>query len=46
MFVVALGDPFEGIKLFGPFDTAEDAENWAETEVKDESWSLVEVQEP
>lgn len=29
-YVVAMGNPFDGISLHGPFDSREDAETWAE----------------
>lgn len=41
--VVAVGNAFDGLRLFGPFDNKADAINWA-SEIRDE-WVLVEVEE-
>lgn len=46
MVVVAIGTAFDGIKLFGPFESAEDATDWASTEIKKEPWWVVPVEEP
>jgi hypothetical protein len=34
MFMVAFGDPFNGLTLHGPFQSAEDALEYANTEAK------------
>ena len=39
--LVAIGSPFDGISLFGPFDVHEDALEWAELKVKNEDWWIV-----
>ena len=39
-FVVSLGNAFDGVALFGPFDSAESAADYAEATFDDE-WHLV-----
>lgn len=46
MVVVAVGHAFEGIKLYGPFKNAEEADEWAATEVTKDPWWIVPVEEP
>lgn len=43
-YAVAIGTPFGGIRLFGPFFTHEEALAWAE-EVRSESWQIVPIEE-
>ena len=45
MYVVAVGDPFNGITLYGPFDGREAAFEWAE-ETFPASYSLVRLNAP
>lgn len=41
-WVVAVGTPWDGVRLFGPFAFSADAEAWAEP--WDEPWEVVELQ--
>lgn len=42
LHVVACGSPFDGgIRLHGPFDNGEDANEWAKNHCKDEDWWAV-----
>lgn len=46
-YVVAFGNPFDGITLEGPFDTADEATGYAERSSDDfGDWNVVEVAEP
>lgn len=42
-WVVAIGNPFDGVNLFGPFDSSEAAQKWA-GEPQDDWW-IVEIKE-
>ena len=44
-WVVVLGSPFDGMKLFGPFDTMDDAHRYGEG-WDGNDWWLVEVSPP
>lgn len=44
-FVVACGNAFDGIGLYGPFDEHLDAEQWAEQHGGDE-WTVVTMGDP
>ena len=44
LWVVAVGNQFDGTHLFGPFATPESALAWAES--IGDVWQLVEVEEP
>lgn len=44
--VVMVGSPVDGVTLTGPFDTVSDASEWAEVEVPNETWWVVEVEKP
>ena len=44
-YAVAVGDAFDGINLYGPFEDGEEATIWAGDTIK-ESWNVVELQEP
>ena len=44
---VAIGSPFDGLYLWGPFDDQDAARMWAEKEITaDENWWLVELENP
>lgn len=30
-YIVAVGDPFDAMNFYGPFDSFEDAEEWADS---------------
>jgi len=40
-FVVAKGDPFNGMELYGPFSNGDEAGDWARDEFKNETWWLL-----
>lgn len=44
MFVVASGNPFDGLMFHGPFEDSELAEMWATTECPTENWWIVELE--
>jgi hypothetical protein len=44
-WVVVLGNPFDGMKLFGPFDYMTDAQEYGESFAGNDWW-LVEVSPP
>lgn len=46
MFVVVIGNPFDGLSIHGPFDSHDDARQWAEDEGDSESWWVKEVEKP
>ena len=46
MTVIATGNPFDGVTLYGPFDDAEHAMLWADANVRDEGWRVVKIREP
>jgi len=37
-FVVITGNPVDGLDIYGPFATAEEANNWADCEQAGEDW--------
>lgn len=37
MYIVAIGNPFDGMNVFGPFEYSEDADRWAQN-VQDDYW--------
>jgi hypothetical protein len=41
MYAVAVGNPFDGVTLFGPFYNSEEADEWGES-VQDDWW-VVEI---
>jgi hypothetical protein len=45
-FVVATGNPFDGLSLWGPFETREDANDFAEHEDWDDYWWIINVNHP
>ena len=46
-FAVAVGEMFDGVEFFGPFDNADDAQDWADREVGMSSgWWLIQLNEP
>jgi hypothetical protein len=48
MFVVISGNPFDGLKIHGPFSDGNEANDWASgsSELKNETWWVVSVTEP
>jgi hypothetical protein len=41
-YVVAVGNPFDGIELYGPFKTREEVEAWTQT-IDFPNWDVVRV---
>jgi hypothetical protein len=41
--VVAVGNPFDGMRLYGPFSDANDANDWASETWKHEEWHVMEL---
>lgn len=46
MWVIALGDPFNGMRIKGPFDDYAHAVDYAQTYYFTETWHVVEVKVP
>ncbi len=44
--VVVVGDPINGITIYGPFKDAEDAISWAQSEVTKEPWWTAALETP
>ncbi len=44
--VVVVGDIFNGITIYGPFDSAKDARAWAHSEFADVPWWAVDLETP
>ena len=44
-YIVAVGDPFDAINFFGPFDSFEDAEWWADRNA-DLNWWILGLESP
>lgn len=44
-YVLAIGDPFDGIDLYGPFDDPEDADTWAQDHGDGQAWTIVKLYE-
>lgn len=45
-FVVAVGDPFNGLTLYGPFKSEDQALDWAEQTGEDREFTVVRVEAP
>lgn len=45
-YVVYIGDAFNGATLYGPFDDAEEATQWAEANEQDSDWHVVKLINP
>ncbi len=41
-----VGTPADGFYFHGPFDTSDDAIQWAEKRIKTDAWSISELTEP
>jgi len=41
MYAVAVGDPFDGMRFYGPFEGFEAGQDWAERHIKGETWWMV-----
>jgi hypothetical protein len=46
MWVVIAGTPTSGFELFGPFERADDAVDWADRYMEDVEWWTMVVQAP
>ena len=45
MFVVIAGSVIDGHTIYGPFSDTEDAIEWAESNLRNANWEVVEVEE-
>jgi len=45
LIILAVGNPFDGITLYGPFEDTEQACDYAEHEFANETWWLPDVME-
>lgn len=45
-FIVAVGNPFDGISVFGPFDDAVEANEWADAKIKNVDWWVMATLDP
>ena len=45
MYVVAVGNAFDGIELFGTFSTGDDAAIWAAENIDHDEWIAVKLVE-
>ena len=50
MHVVVVGDPFDGMSIYGPFPTGDEANDWAQcngkTDLEDVDWWVVRLESP
>ncbi len=45
-FLLVVGDPVDGFDYVGPFDSSEQAQEWAQEFTDGDSWWVVELQSP
>jgi hypothetical protein len=45
MFIVSVGNLWDGFAVYGPFDNHENAYDWAQSNIK-ENWHIIEVKTP
>lgn len=45
-YCVAQGNPFDGVTLYGPFETSEEASEWAESNDGNFDWWIVNLNAP
>jgi hypothetical protein len=43
MYVVVTGNPFDGLSLWGPFNDANEAGDWASIEMDGETWWVMAI---
>lgn len=46
LWVVVVGNPFDGIRLIGPFEDGNDANEWADENCDTEDWWVVNIIDP
>jgi hypothetical protein len=46
LWVVVVGNPFDGIRLIGPFEDGNDANEWADENCNNEEWWVVNIIDP
>ena len=47
MYAVAVGEPFDAINFYGPFEDFEDGVNWADYEIgMGNSWWVIKLEKP
>ena len=44
--VLAVGNAFDGISLYGPFNNGEEASEYAERHAREDDWHVVPIIEP
>jgi hypothetical protein len=44
LYVIAVGNVFDGIGLYGPFDFADQANEYADLEFRGQEWNVVPVE--
>lgn len=45
-YCVAQGNPFDGVTLYGPFETSEEADDWAAANDGNFDWWIVNLNDP
>lgn len=46
MHIVVVGNPFDGLSVFGPFATFEEARAWADANGRNDDWRVVLLHSP
>ena len=46
VYVLSIGNAFDGLRLVGPFEWSQEAQDWAEEHAKGEEWNVVHVEKP
>lgn len=46
MYVLLVGNPVDGIAVFGPFNNGEEANEWADDHLRNEEWWAVALNSP
>lgn len=46
MYIVVFGNAFNGMTVFGPFQTSEEARTYAESHADGDDWNVVPVYKP
>jgi hypothetical protein len=46
MYAISVGSPFDGLVIYGPFDSGPEAIKWAENHLQGETWEMIELHDP
>lgn len=46
MCIVSVGTAFDGLTLYGPFDSTNEAVEWAKNHLQGETWEVVLLNDP